>query len=84
MIKDAAWTYEKEIRLRVDLKEKKGVNRVAVSLPKELLEAIVITTGPRFATSQISKGIAKPTKIEKSLFDGKLNYIYSDRCEERK
>ena len=84
LIKDSAWSYEKEVRLRVDLKNEMDATRVAVSLPREILESIVITTGPRFAKQSINKRSVRPVSIEKSLFDGKLNYIYCDRCDKRK
>ena len=84
MIKDAAWSYEKEIRLRVDLTKEIDSERIAVKLPKEILESIVITTGPRFDNYLIRKEFVKPVKIENSLYDGKLNYIYCDRCDIRK
>ena len=44
LIKDAAWSYEKEIRLRVDLKDKSMDKKVAIEIPDEIIDTMIITT----------------------------------------
>lgn len=84
LIKDAAWAYEKEIRLRVDLIQKTGVEKVAVNIPKEILNEIVVTTGPRFENGILSRSIIRKHKMEKSIYDKKLNWVYCDSCKNYK
>lgn len=50
-IKDAAWSYEREIRLRVDLNYEIADPKVAVDVPDDIMKSIIITTGPRFNKS---------------------------------
>lgn len=83
LIKDSAWSYEKEIRLRVDLKNKSKASRIAVAIPEDVIDSIVVTTGPRFDKKFLDIVSLKSTHVEKSIFDGKLNYIYCDRCKKR-
>ncbi len=84
LIKDAAWAYEKEIRLRVDLKERTDVDRIAVAISNEVMDSLIVTTGPRFDEKVTGTDIKRATRVEKSIFDGKLNYIYCDRCVKKK
>ena len=80
LIKDAAWSYEKEIRLRVDLRNRIAGAQIAIEIPDEIMNSIVITTGPRF-NKNISKDQFKDVAyIKESIFAGKLNYLYCDRC----
>ncbi len=85
-VKDSAWSYEKEIRLRVDLD--KSVNdageRVAVKIPDEIFEEMIITTGPRFPENYDLSDIKKNHEIRKSIYAGKLNYVYCDKCVTKK
>lgn len=81
LIKDAAWSYEKEIRLRVDLNSNSDVKKVAVEIPDEIMKGIIITTGPRFNKMISSKEFADDIKMKKSIFAGKLNYVYCDKCK---
>ena len=46
-IKDSAWDYEKEVRLRVDLPNSYSSNAVFIQIPPKLLYEISLTTGPR-------------------------------------
>lgn len=79
-IKDAAWSYEKEIRLRVDLGNRIAGAQVAIEIPDEIMNSIVITTGPRFKNSISNEQFKDVADIRKSIFAGKLNYVYCDRC----
>lgn len=79
-IKDAAWSYEKEIRLRVDFLQRVSTTKVAVDIPNEIMNSLIITTGPRFIYNDRIKGFLSEWKVRKSIFDGKLTYIYCDQC----
>lgn len=85
-IKDAAWDYEKEVRLRVDLPETYTTNAVYLKLSETFLKQITITTGPRFAGNVLT---ALPEKyrplvnIRTSKFTEKLAWIPCDDCNNR-
>lgn len=80
LIKDAAWSYEKEVRLRVDLNFKISDKKVAIDIPNEIMKSIVITTGPRFKNFIPDEEVADIKGKKQSTFKGKLNYIYCDKC----
>ncbi len=80
-IKDIAWSYEKEIRLRIDLKTKCDKKNVAVPIPDEIVNNMIITTSPRFDQKINPKDFDGVADIKSSIFTGKLNYIYCDRCK---
>lgn len=80
LIKDAAWSYEKEIRLRVDLNNEIPDKKVAVDIPDDIMRSIIITTGPRFNKYTSIKEFDNVSDIRPSIFTGKLNYVYCDKC----
>lgn len=82
LIKDAAWSYEKEIRLRVDLSEVTDDKKVAIDIPDEIIRSMIITTGPRFNGVISAKDYSEVADINESIFAGKLNYVYCDRCKD--
>ena len=79
LIKDIAWSYEKEIRLRVDLSSAISGKKVAVDIPDDVMKSIIITTGPRFNKS-IGKEFGDISEVRTSIYNGKLNYVYCDTC----
>lgn len=81
LIKDAAWSYEKEIRLRVDLDSEILDKKVAIDIPDEIMKSIIITTGPRFNKTVSMEEFKGIEDIRSSIFTGKLNYVYCDRCK---
>ncbi len=76
-IKDSAWSYEKEMRLRVDLPESYSGNAVYLKLPKEFLDQIKVMTGPQF------KG-PRPENYLSSQFTDKLKWIPCGDCPKYK
>ena len=48
LIKDNAWDYEKEVRLKAEFENIAGFNRVAVRIPDDVLDKITITAGSLF------------------------------------
>ena len=85
-VKDSAWIYEKEIRLRIDLDKsvEDGVTRVAVKIPDDIFSEMIITTGPRFSPKYDLNNIKKDHEVKKSIYSGKLKYIYCDKCAYKK
>lgn len=76
-VKNAAWEYEKEIRLRVDVDDADICHKgVAIDIPDTIISSFEVVAGPRFETRSDYSNII--TSI--SLFSGKLNRIYCDTC----
>lgn len=86
-IKDVAWEYEKEVRIRVDLPETYSQKAVYIYLPDDLLKQITITTGPRFE-GNVLKSLPEEFRpfvtIEASKFTEKLAWIPCDDCNYKK
>ena len=82
-IKEAAWEYEKEIRIRVDLPDSYNSKAIYLQLPESLLKQVIITTGPRFEKNVLTSLPQKYRpyiKIRKSKFAEKLAWIPCDTC----
>lgn len=82
-IKDVAWSYEKELRLRIDLNGALNEKRMAVDIPDDIYRQIIITTGPRFNHKENDLKTLGEHEIVSSIFTGKLNYVYCDKCSRR-
>lgn len=80
LIKDIAWSYEKEIRLRVDLTNQLLNKRVAIDIPENVLGKMIITTGPRFSNTINLSDFAGVGDVGKSIFTDKLTHVYCDDC----
>lgn len=75
-IKNSAWDYEREIRIKAVLSNGHGFSRVAIDIPDAVLEAITIIPGPLFKgplEGRLKDEILKKIKVSKSLFSEKLN-----------
>lgn len=88
-LKNEAWHYEKEIRLRIDLKDDIKFNAVAIKVPDYVIDSMVITAGPLFEGNLKEKieEIIHKYKIstEESIFTGKFNVSSPCiKCEYRK
>ena len=87
-IKDSAWSYEKEIRMRVDISEKIMAEGISIDIPDYIIHNMSITLGPRFEgdfqdrIKNLSKVKVEGT-IKKSRFYKLLNYIPCDRCQSK-
>jgi hypothetical protein len=81
-VKDAAWSYEKEVRLHIDVPGMKD-EKVFVEVPEKLIDSIEITAGPRFngnLDARITQETGKTISTSKSKFLGKLKWVYCDDC----
>lgn len=85
-IKDIAWSYENEYRLRVDINDNTEYEALSINLSEDFVESIEIVAGPRFEgelLSVIQRRISKtfnPERLGTSLFAQKLNWVYCDSC----
>lgn len=84
-VKDFAWSYENEYRLRVDVPSN-TYRAVSVDLPDDFIDSLEIVSGPRFngdllsvIQSRVGNTVDK-ARVHKSLFDQKLNWVYCDSC----
>jgi hypothetical protein len=88
-IKDMAWSYEKEIRLRVDAPDIETYDAVMLDIPQDIIDSFHFVTGPRFAGNLLSI-IRKidpkfsSERITSSLFTGRLNWVYCDSCSKNR
>lgn len=83
-VKDSAWDYEREARLRVDLNSSLSAEGVAIHIPEEVLENLIITTGPRYSSNQVLMELPKALRgkigINESKFSNRLGWIPCDDC----
>ena len=86
-VKDSAWSYENEFRLRVDIHLDTHYEAVSVKLSDDFIDSLQIVSGPRFNGDLLTKiqsrisGIVSKAQVRKSLFDQKLNWVYCDSCK---
>ncbi|MCI8561873.1 MAG: DUF2971 domain-containing protein [Dorea sp.] len=86
-IKDEAWSYEKEVRLRVDLGAGIHYKGVAIDVPDYVIDSMTIIKGPRFygdLVNRLEAELDKKMRIESSLFFDKLKYTPCDGCSYRR
>lgn len=75
-VKDDAWSYEREIRVKARFHNTQGFRRVAIRLPEEVINSMVITASPLFAgdlRAQIHKEVRRQLQTDRSIFSGRLN-----------
>ena len=87
-VKDMAWAYEKEIRVKAEFHDAGGIQRVAVPLTSEIISQMIITASPLFEgdlQQELEKSVAKhmgannpysisnSMKIDHSIFTHRLN-----------
>jgi len=82
-IKDGAWSYEKEIRLKINI-DHDSYGAVAIEMPKGILDSIEVTCGPRFEHNKERDKLLAQFHAIDSLFYNKLKYVYCDSCKGEK
>lgn len=86
-VKDSAWDYEKEIRIKASIDNKESFSKVAIDIPDYVLDSIVLTASPLFEGNLHDKlwdSIHRHLKPEPSLFTGRLQLNGScDMCDKR-
>lgn len=84
-IKDIAWLYESEFRVRLNSKES-NKSGYGLEIPESLLSKMIITTGPRIAMSLIERIPSEykaKLQIEPSIFTNKIGWVYCDSCPKK-
>ena len=74
-IKDMAWAYEKEIRVKTQFDNDVGFDRVAIKMPDYVIESMIITPSPLFEgdlVERIESEIRLQMQTSTSKFVGKL------------
>lgn len=87
-IKDSAWAYENEYRMRVETNPMEKHDAVAIDIPKEVLDSFEYITGPRFehnftAVLRENAGLRLRPKVQESLFTGRLKWVFCDSCKRK-
>ncbi len=83
-VKNEAWSYEKEVRLRVDLKDNYELDGLSLPVPDEVINSMIVTKGPRFQgdlLSEFQNEINRIQHMKESLFFGKFRNIPCDFCK---
>ena len=87
-IKDSAWEYEKEIRIKATFNNTMHFSKVAIDIPDYVLDSIVITAGPLFRGDLLKKlqaKIARRYNVDESLFTGRFElYGRCGTCKKKK
>lgn len=84
-IKDSAWAYENEYRIRVETNPNEQHDAVAIDIPQDVLDSFEFITGPRFtrnftAVLRNEAGARLKPIVKESLFTGRLKWVYCDSC----
>lgn len=85
-VKNVAWKYEKEIRLRVEFDIDLGYSAVALKLTDQLISGMTITKGPRFKgdlAEKLKTTINKSIATDQSLFYNKIFNLPCDNCNKK-
>ena len=75
-IKDMAWSYEKEIRIKAEFENIGNIKRIAIPLIDEVIDAMTITASPLFEGdlhTELEREIARKIKTGESIFTNRLN-----------
>ena len=77
-IKDIAWSYEKEIRIKAEINDRNTdkIKRVAIPLKENVIEAMVLTSSPLFEgdlKEELEKESIKQLTTHKSIFTKRLD-----------
>lgn len=89
-IKDSAWAYENEYRIRVETDPGEVHDAVSVEIPEDVLNSFEFITGPRFEKNftkvlrNTTNNLRLRPKVKESLFTGRLKWVYCDSCKNKK
>ena len=75
-IKDIAWSYEKELRIKAEFNNRNKIKRVAIPLNQNVIEAMVLTSSPLFEgdlKEELEKESIKQLTTCKSIFTKRLD-----------
>ena len=84
-IKNYAWHYENEVRLRIVLPQESGAERICIEIPSDVVDSMIITTGPNFEPKyqdQLYLSLMNKRRITESSFSGLIKYrTICDLCK---
>ncbi|MCD8326158.1 MAG: DUF2971 domain-containing protein [Lachnospiraceae bacterium] len=84
-VKDMAWSYEKEVRIKAEFDNTENFRRVAIDIPDYVISEMIITASPLFEGNlreKLEEKISRVMKTSASLYEGKLKIKDScERCE---
>lgn len=75
-IKNNAWQYENEVRMRIRLSHDTGYDRISVAVPDDVIDSMMITTGPYFKwkNDNLYRKLISEDRITESGFKNLVNY----------
>ena len=75
-IKNHAWKYENEVRLRIRLTNDTGYDKISVAVPADVIDSIIVTTGPYFKwkNDDLFYKLKNENRIMESGFENLVNY----------
>ena len=75
-IKNYAWHYENEVRIRVELPKDTGYEKICLNIPQETIDAIQVTTGPyfRWKDDEQYQELCEQDSINESRFKNLVRY----------
>lgn len=82
-LKDIAWAYEKEIRLKLKINRNHTFKRIAIKIPDYVINSMIITPSPLFDgdfKEALETKIQKHFETKDSTFKGKLTL--KDKCSD--
>lgn len=85
-IKNYAWHYENEVRMRIRLNHDTGFERISIPIPKDIVDSFTITTGPYFKwkNDRLYKQLMDEGKVDESGFENLVKYkILCDYCKHK-
>lgn len=85
-IKNYAWQYENEVRLRIRLSQNTDYEKISVAIPDEVINSITVTTGPCFErkNNELLHRLFDERRIEESGFENLVKYReLCDLCQHK-
>lgn len=80
-IKNYAWQYENEVRLRIRLAHDTRSEKISVDIPDDVIDSITVTKGPNFVwkNDEIHQRLIAENRITDSSFENLINL--KDICD---
>ena len=75
-VKNYAWQYENEVRIRIELPEIYGAEKIKIDIPENVVKSFIIVTGPNFEykNDELYQVLVDDNRIIESEFTGLLKY----------
>jgi len=83
-IKNYAWQYENEVRLRIRLAHDTGYEKISIDIPNKVIDSITVTTGPSFKwkNDELYHRLINENRIIPSGFENLVKYKeLCDMCQ---